>query len=74
VHELDGVRVPELVGCEPASDSCVEREVAQLDPCGAIGPRPAAGWAVDHAEQRPDRQSHAISEPGLDRRLIPTSE
>jgi hypothetical protein len=26
LHELDGVRVPELVGCEPAPDSCLERE------------------------------------------------
>ena len=35
VQELDGVRVPELVGREPAPDSCLERELAQLDSCSA---------------------------------------
>ena len=35
VQELDGVRVAQLVGREPAPDSGLEREVAQLDPCRA---------------------------------------
>ena len=35
VQQLDGVRVAQLVGREPAPDSCLEREVAKLDPCSA---------------------------------------
>ena len=35
VQQLDGVSVAQLVGREPAPDACLERQVAQLDPCGA---------------------------------------
>ena len=70
VH-LDGVRMPQLVGREPTPDSRVEREMAQLDPRGAIRPSPAAGRAVDHAEQCPDGQLGAVGCPGLDRGPCP---
>jgi hypothetical protein len=32
VHQLNGVRMTQLVGREATSDSCLGREVAQLDP------------------------------------------
>jgi hypothetical protein len=65
------VRVPELVGREPAPDACLEREVAKLDACGGGRPRAAVGRAVDHAEQCPDGQRGAVGCPWLDRRPRP---
>ena len=35
VHQLDGVRVAQLVGREPAPDACLGRELAKLDARGA---------------------------------------
>jgi len=55
VQELDGVGVAQLMGREPAPHTCLEREVAQLDPRRARRPRTPAGRAVYHAEQRPNR-------------------
>jgi hypothetical protein len=34
-HQLDGVRMAQLMGREPTPDSCLGREVTQLDPRGA---------------------------------------
>jgi hypothetical protein len=73
VHELDGVRVPEPVGANRRLTPALSAK-AQLDACGAVRPCSAAGWAVDHAEQRPDGQPRTVSEPWLDLLLIPTSE
>ena len=67
MQQLDRVSVPELVGREPAPHACLERELAQLDPCSAGRPRPSPGRAVDHAEQRTDRKLQAVSEPWVDR-------
>ena len=68
MQQLDGVRVAQLMGRESAPDPCLEREVVQLDPCGAGRPRTPAGRTVDHAEQRFDRKLHPLGEPRLDRR------
>jgi hypothetical protein len=53
VQELDGMGVAQLVGREPAPDSCLKRDVAQLDPCSAGGPRPAAGRTVNTQNSAP---------------------
>ena len=60
VQQLDGVRVAKLVRRHPPAHSCFEREVVQLDPHRAGRPGTAAGRTVDHAEQRSDRQLHAV--------------
>ena len=53
--ELDGVRVPQLVGREPAPDTGLGGELAELSADGGRRPCATAGRAVDDAEQRPDR-------------------
>jgi hypothetical protein len=54
--ELDGVRVPELVRREAATDAGGDGGPAQLCSGGCAGPMPAAGWSVDDAEQRTHRR------------------
>ena len=71
VQQLDGVRMPELMGRKPAPYASLNGKVAQLRThCGGA-PRAAAGRPVDYAEQRTDRQLEAVSEPGVDRRPPP---
>jgi hypothetical protein len=53
--ELDGVGVAQLVRRKAAPDTRLDREPAELHADVGARPRPAAGRAVDHAEQRPDR-------------------
>ena len=62
--ELDGVRVPQLMGREPPPDASVDRELAQFGSHGGGGPAAASSWPVDHAEQRSGRQRHAVRQPG----------
>ena len=70
-QQLDSVSMAELVRGYAPADAGRECEVAQLNACGAVRPRPAAGWTVDHAEQHPDRELHSVSQPWLDRRPRP---
>jgi hypothetical protein len=72
--ELNGVPVSELVGREATPDSGYLGGAAQLpaDQCWRAGG--SAGRAVQHAEQRPDREGGAELEPGVELLLIPTSE
>jgi hypothetical protein len=53
--ELDSVRVPHLMGREPAAHPGLRRQLAKF--CADSGRRPRAttSGAVDYAEQRPDR-------------------
>jgi len=48
---------------EPAADSGLSRELAQLVASSDRGPAPAAGRTVDHAEQWADWHGHAVSHP-----------
>src|SRR5215211_1104678 len=52
--ELERMRVPQLVRSEPAPDTRPGRDPPELGADRGTRPRPPAGWAVDHAEQRPD--------------------
>ena len=61
--ELDGVRMPQLMGCEAAPDAGVDSELAQLGSRGGGCPSATAGLSVDHAEQRSGRQRHAVRHP-----------
>src|SRR5215213_4249814 len=62
--ELDGVGVAELVRRKAAPDTRLGGEPAEFDARVGARPRPPAGRAVDHAEQRPDRELEASGEPG----------
>src|SRR3954451_2200125 len=57
------MRVAQLVRCEAAPDTRLGREPAELDAHARARPGPPAGRAVDHAEQRADRELEAGSEP-----------
>jgi hypothetical protein len=62
--ELDGVGVAQLVRRKAAPDTRVGGEPAELNARVGARPRPPAGRAVDHAEQRPDGELEASGEPG----------
>ena len=62
--ELDGMGVPELMRRETASDPGRSGQIAQLTASGARRPPPAAGLAVDDAEQRPGWQQDPVGLPG----------
>ena len=66
---LDGVGVPELVGCEPAPDSGGQRGAMQLGTDAGWRAWPPAGRAAQNAEERADRQGPAQLEPGVE--LLP---
>jgi len=51
---LDGVRVAQLVGREPAPHAAFDGEPAQMGTDRSRRPWPAAGRAFDHAEQPSD--------------------
>jgi hypothetical protein len=53
--KLDGVRMPQLMGREPATNTGLGGELSELSADGGRRPRATAGRAVDDAEQRPDR-------------------
>jgi hypothetical protein len=63
VGELNGVGVAELVRGETAPHPSLRGDAAQLGAGGVAGPRPAAGRAVDHPQQRTDRHRHPELEP-----------
>ena len=74
VGHLDRVRMPELMGREPAPDSRCYGGPAQLAARRCRLPVAPGGWAVDHAEQRADRELDAELLPRLKLLLIPKSE
>src|SRR6202008_5027964 len=59
VRELDSMAMPQLMWGESASDAGRFGRAAQLFACRRGLPAPPSGGAVDHAEQRPDRQRRA---------------
>src|SRR5450755_1774858 len=59
VRELDSVRMPQLMRREPPADARRFRCATQLLASRGGLPAPPGGWAVDYAEQRPDRQGGA---------------
>jgi hypothetical protein len=63
-RERDGMRVAQLVRREAATDTRLSGKPAELDPHVGARPRPPARRAVDHVEQRPDRELGAGREPG----------
>jgi hypothetical protein len=63
-REFDGVGMAELMGSEPAPNPRFGGELAQFGAGGGGGPSPPAGGAVDHTEQRADRQGDAVGQPG----------
>jgi hypothetical protein len=60
---LDGVRVAQLVGREPAPHAAFDGEPAQMGTDRSRRPWPAAGRAFDHAEQPSDWQVCALAGP-----------
>jgi hypothetical protein len=66
---LDRMRMPQLVGREPAANSGSERGAVQLGTDRGRGARPAAGRAAQNAEQGADRQGPAQLEPRVE--LLP---
>ena len=65
-RHLDCVRVPELVWRDPASHSCSCGGASEF-PAGGRGFRGASGGgAVDHAEERADRETGAEVLPGFE--------
>jgi hypothetical protein len=77
VRHLDRVRVAELVWREPTPHSRCGGDPAQLTTRGCRLPVAPGGRAVDHAEQRADRELDAELLPGLEvlprRAVDPTS-
>jgi hypothetical protein len=69
VSQLDRVLVAESMRREPASDPCRGGGPAQLAARGRRFPVASGGGAVDHAEQRADREPDAEMAPGLE--LLP---
>src|SRR5438045_1449197 len=57
--ELDSMTMPQLMRRKSASDAGRFGGAAQLFACRGGFPAPPSGGAVDHAEQRPDRQRRA---------------
>jgi hypothetical protein len=68
VRHLDRMSVPELVRREPAPDASLTSEPSKLTSRGGRGPSTAAGTAGEDAEQRADRQPHAMLGPAADSR------
>jgi len=66
---LDRVGVPELMRREAATNTGLERSVAELDADSGWGAWPTAGRATQDAEQRPDRHRCPDLEPR--RELLP---
>jgi hypothetical protein len=58
-RELNGVRLPELVGRKAPPDAGVGGGVVHVCSCGGARPGSATGPTVDDAEQRPDGHLHA---------------
>ena len=69
VRHLDGVGVPQLVRCEPTSDTSDRSRSPQLLAGSRRLPMTAGGGATDDAQQRAERKVCAELEPGLE--LIP---
>jgi hypothetical protein len=61
--ELDRVGVAQLTRREAAPDACLGGEPVEFDAYIGARSRPPAGRAVDHAEQRSDRQRDPRREP-----------
>ena len=60
-QQLDGMRMAELVrGYTPADPGC-DGGAMQLKASGAGRPRVPARGSGDHAEQRADRERHALA-------------
>ena len=57
--ELDSVGMPQLMWGKSTSDASGFRCATQLFASRGCLPAPPGGWAVDYAEQRPDRQDGA---------------
>ena len=74
VGHLYCVGVPQLVWRESAPDASFGSRMMQLFARGRWFPPPASRRAVDHAQQRADRQLTADLEPWVELRLIPKSE
>ena len=64
--ELDSTPVSELVGSEAAPHAGLGGEFPEFCADGGRRPCPAAGRAVNDAEQRPDRKLHPVCEPAVD--------
>ena len=69
VGHLDRVGVAELMWSEPTPDPGRGGGPAQLAASGRRLPAASGGWAVDHAEQRADREPDAELLPGFE--LLP---
>jgi hypothetical protein len=69
VRHLDRVCVAQLVWREAASDARRGGCVMQLLACGRCFPASAGGRAVDHAQERSDRELASDLEPGVE--LLP---
>ena len=63
-RELNGVRVPQLMGREAAPDAGIGGELAQFGSGRGGRPPPAPRRSVDDAEHRPGRQCDAVAQPG----------
>jgi hypothetical protein len=55
--------MPELMRREAAANTRLRSQLPQLAADDGRGPRPPAGRAVDDAEQRTDRELHAVLAP-----------
>ena len=66
MRHLDCVRMSELVRREPAAHPRLGREPSKLTAGCGRRPSPAAGWPGQDAEQRTDRQLHAVLGPTSD--------
>jgi hypothetical protein len=64
--ELDRVRVPQLMRREAAAHAALGGELPEFAADGRGWPSATAGRAVDDAEQRSDRQLHAVLEPPVE--------
>jgi hypothetical protein len=73
VSHLDRVGVSELMRREATPDPRCGGSPAQLTARGRRLPVASGGRAVDHAEQRADREPDAELLPGLELLLMPSS-
>jgi hypothetical protein len=71
-REFERMRVAQLVPTEAAPNAGVGGEPAELRADGGTRPRPAAGGAVDDAEQRADGQLGARGQPRAELLPAPT--
>jgi hypothetical protein len=62
--QLDGVGMTELMGRKAPSHTGLGSELRQLASRGRRSPRAPTSWAIDHAQQRPDRQLDPAFKPG----------